>query len=196
MNGRLDVLHNTITECTKCALHKTRTKAVPGTGSEMADVMLVGEAPGRTEDAVGEPFVGAAGRMLKMALESAGSSREKVYITNVVKCRPPDNRVPNNKERSSCKSYLDAEMKTIKPKIICVMGNTAMGSLLGQTGIGKIRGKLCKMNGQMYFPTIHPAATLYNRELIKVLNSDIKRLFDIISQIKDGVDVKVDIEYD
>lgn len=192
---RLKVLQEDVRECTECKLHKTRTRAVPGVGSSTSDVVFIGEAPGRTEDARGEPFVGAAGQMLSWALEAAGSSREEVYITNVVKCRPPDNRVPDAEERKACRRHLDGEMEIIRPKIICIMGNTAFGSMLGRTGIGKVRGKVCRMDGQLYFLTVHPAATLYNRDLVGVLNADIARLFEILGEMRSGRDVRVDIEY-
>ncbi len=192
---RLKVLQEDVRGCTECKLHKTRTRAVPGVGSATSDVVFIGEAPGRTEDARGEPFVGAAGQMLSWALEAAGSSREKVYITNVVKCRPPENRVPDAGERKACRRHLDGEMEIIRPKIICIMGNTAFGSMLGRTGIGKVRGKVCRMDGQLYFLTVHPAATLYNRDLVGVLNADIARLFEILGDMRSGRDVRVDIEY-
>ena len=195
MDG-LKALHEEVTGCTRCKLHKTRTHAVPGVGSRTSDVVFIGEAPGRTEDIRGEPFVGAAGQMLSWALEAAGSSRDEVYITNVVKCRPPENRVPDTEERKACREHLDVEMEEIKPRIICIMGNTAFGSMLGRTGIGKVRGKVCRMDGQLYFLTVHPAATLYNRDLVGVLNADIARLFEIIDEMRNGRDVRVDIEYE
>ena len=120
--NELESIRNQVVECTKCELCKTRTNSVPGKGNFQSDVIFVGEAPGRNEDKHGEPFVGAAGKKLSAALEGAGVSREEVYITNVVKCRPPNNRVPNGTERDTCKEYLKNEISIIKPKIICVLG--------------------------------------------------------------------------
>jgi len=140
-------------------------------------VIFVGEAPGRNEDKKGEPFVGIAGKKLSAALEEAGVSREEVYITNIVKCRPPNNRVPNKIERETCQDYIKQEISIIKPKIICVLGNTAFNSMLGGSEITKFRGKVVRKDNQLYFLTVHPAATIYNQELVTVLNNDIKKLF-------------------
>ena len=118
-----------------------------------------------------------------------------MYITNVVKCRPPSNRVPTVMERETCKEYLQREMEIIKPKIVCILGNTAFSSVLGGSEITKYRGKIVKKGSQMYFLTIHPAATIYNQELITTLNSDIARLFEIVRELKKGSNVEPDIEY-
>ncbi|KFM21181.1 uracil-DNA glycosylase protein [Marine Group I thaumarchaeote SCGC AAA799-B03] len=184
--NQLEVIKQNVIKCTKCDLCKTRTNSVPGKGNFQSDVIFVGEAPGRNEDKNGEPFVGAAGKKLSAALEGAGISREEVYITNVVKCRPPNNRVPNTKERDTCKKYLKEEISIIKPKIICVLGNTAFNSILGGSEITKFRGKLVRKDSQLYFLTIHPAATIYNQELISTLNEDIVKLFDLIRELKNN----------
>ncbi|MDH5659324.1 MAG: uracil-DNA glycosylase, partial [Nitrosopumilus sp.] len=142
-----------------------------------------------------EPFIGSAGKKLSTALEEAGVSREEVYITNIVKCRPPNNRVPNMVERDTCQDYIRQEISIIKPKIICILGNTAFNSMLGGSEITKFRGKIVRKNNQLYFLTIHPAATIYNQELITVLNNDIKKLFDIIKELKNNKEIQIDIEY-
>lgn len=193
--NQLETVKQDVIKCTKCDLCKTRTNSVPGKGNFQSDVIFVGEAPGRNEDKNGEPFVGAAGKKLSAALEGAGISREEVYITNVVKCRPPNNRVPNTKERDTCKKYLKEEISIIKPKIICVLGNTAFNSILGGSEITKFRGKLVRKDSQLYFLTIHPAATIYNQELISTLNEDIVKLFDLIRELKNNKTVSIDIEY-
>lgn len=190
-----DVADNVI-KCTECDLCKTRTNAVPGKGSATSDVIFVGEAPGRNEDARGEPFVGAAGRQLTLALDRAGISRDKVYITNIVKCRPPENRVPTVAERNTCKEYLKEEISIIKPKIICILGNTAFKSLLGGAEITKFRGKIARKDGQLYFLALHPAATIYNQELVSVLQDDILKLFDLITELKNNKTIPIDVEYD
>ena len=195
MSNKLEAIRQEVIECEKCELSKTRIKSVPGKGNFKSDVIFVGEAPGKNEDLNGEPFIGIAGKKLSMALEEAGISREDVYITNIVKCRPPKNRVPNTTERSTCQEYLKQEISIIKPKIICILGNTAFNSLLGGSEIIKHRGRLVRKEGQLYFLTIHPAATIYNQELIGVLKSDIVKLFQMITEIKDGKDIQIDLDY-
>jgi len=195
MNQELETIKQNVIKCTKCELCKTRTNAVPGKGNFQSDVIFVGEAPGRNEDKNGEPFVGVAGKKLSIALEEAKITRDEVYITNIVKCRPPNNRVPKTSERNTCQEYLKQEISIIKPKIICILGNTAFNSILGGSEITKFRGKLVRKDNQLYFLTIHPAATIYNQKLIDVLNSDIVKLFDLIRELKNNKEVPVDIEY-
>jgi len=195
MGKKLQKIKQQVTECTKCELSKTRNNSVPGKGNFKADVIFVGEAPGKNEDMKGEPFIGIAGKKLSIALESAGITRDEVYITNIVKCRPPKNRVPTTTERDTCQNYLEKEIEIIKPKIICVLGNTAFNSLLNGKEIIKFRGKIVRKNNQLYFLTVHPAATIYNQKLISVLKKDMKKLFKLIKELKDGKKIKIDIEY-
>ena len=195
MNQELETIKQNVIKCTKCDLCKTRTNAVPGKGNFQSDVIFVGEAPGRNEDKKGEPFIGVAGKKLSIALDEAGISRDEVYITNIVKCRPPNNRVPNTDERDTCKEYLKQEISIIKPKLICILGNTAFNSILGGSEITKFRGKVVRKNNLLYFLTIHPAATIYNQKLIDVLKNDIVKLFDLIRDLKNNKEVPVDIEY-
>lgn len=195
MDSELEIIRQKVTECTKCELSKTRTNAVPGKGNFQSDVIFVGEAPGRNEDKNGEPFVGIAGQRLNLALDNAGVLRESIYITNVVKCRPPNNRVPTISERNTCQDYLQKEISIIKPKIICILGNTAFNSILGGSEITKYRGKIVKKDKQFYFLTVHPAATIYNQELITVLKEDIAKLFDLIRELKNGKQISADIDY-
>lgn len=195
MNQKLQEIKQNVISCIKCDLCKTRTNSVPGKGNFKSHVIFVGEAPGRNEDKNGEPFVGVAGKKLSSALEEAGISRDEIYITNVVKCRPPNNRVPTKNERDTCQEYLKQEISIIKPKIICILGNTAFNSILGGSEITKFRGKLVRKDDQFYFLTVHPAATIYNQELIEVLNGDIKKLFELIRDLKNDKEIKVDIEY-
>ncbi len=188
--SEIDSIRSQVISCTKCSLSKTRTNAVPGKGNPKAEILFIGEAPGRNEDQKGEPFVGSAGKILTEALSSAGLSRDDVYITNVVKCRPPNNRIPLQEEKESCQAYLSKELEIIKPKIICIMGNTAYASLLNGNSITKNRGKIIEKDGQKYFLTIHPAATIYNQELKSVLKDDIKTLVEILDRLKK--DTKLD----
>ncbi len=195
MSQELEKIKQNVIKCTKCDLCKTRTNAVPGKGNFQSDVIIVGEAPGRTEDKNGEPFIGVAGKKLSIALDEAGISRDEVYITNIVKCRPPNNRVPKTSERETCQEYLKQEISIIKPEIICILGNTAFNSILGGSEITKFRGKVVRKDNLLYFLTIHPAATIYNQKLIDVLKSDIAKLFDLIRELKNNKEVQIDIEY-
>ncbi len=162
--------------CPLCKLANTRKNAVHGEGQLQSKIMLIGEAPGRSEDEMGRPFVGAAGRILDQALKKAGIERSQVFITNVVKCRPPGNRVPEEDEAAACRPYLDRQIALIKPKVICVLGRTAYSSLLGGSSITANRGKIVERSGQKYFLTIHPAAAIYNKSLLPVLEGDLKEL--------------------
>ena len=195
MAQKLDQIKQEVIKCTRCELSETRTNSVPGKGNFRSDVIFVGEAPGKNEDLKGEPFIGVAGKKLSEALENAGISRDEIYITNSVKCRPPNNRVPKTTEREACQDYLKQEISIIKPKIICVLGNTAFNSILGGSEITKYRGKIAQKNKQLYFITIHPAATIYNQKLVEVLKEDILKLFGIIRELKNDKKIKIDIEY-
>ena len=195
MNQKLEKVKQDVIKCTKCELSKTRTNSVPGKGDFKSDVIFVGEAPGKNEDKNGEPFIGIAGKKLSAALEGAGVLRDKVYITNIVKCRPPKNRVPKTNERETCQDYLKQEIAIIKPKLICILGNTAFNSLLGGSEIMKFRGKIVQKNNQLYFLTVHPAATIYNQKLIDVLNEDIVKLFELVKELKNKKKISIDIEY-
>ena len=178
----LEEIRKNVTVCTKCGLCKARTNAVPGMGNPRSEIVFVGEAPGRTEDERGEPFVGAAGKRLTDALEKSGISRESVYIPNVVKCRPPGNRVPTEEERAMCMQYLEAELDVIRPKIICILGNTASNSVLGQADITRNRGKVIEKNGRKYFLTFHPAAIIYNQKLAAIFENDIATLAKMVKE--------------
>ena len=173
---KLESIAENVRECQKCELCETRIKGVPGKGNFDADVIFVGEAPGRNEDIHGEPFVGAAGKRLDMILEDTGIDRKDVYITNIVKCRPPKNRVPSKKEEESCNDFIKQEIEIINPKIICVMGNTAYGTLLDGKEITKNHGKIVEKDGRKFFVTFHPAATIYNQKLVEELKEDFRKL--------------------
>jgi len=172
----LKMIQEKVKICQKCDLCITRKNAVPGKGNQNADVIFIGEAPGKSEDLSGEPFIGIAGKILNDALENAGLTRNDVYITNIVKCRPPKNRIPNEIEKTSCSNYLEDEIVIINPKIICLLGNTSFYSILGGKEISKNHGKFVFKDNRMYFVTFHPAATIYNQKLGKVFKNDIKKL--------------------
>ncbi len=195
LNEKIENVRKKVVECTMCELSNTRINSVPGKGNFRSHVIFVGEAPGKNEDLKGEPFIGIAGKKLSDALDAANVSRDDIYITNIVKCRPPKNRVPTPIERSTCQDYLRQEISIIKPKIICILGNTAFNSLLGGSEIIKHRGKLVRKDDQLYFLTIHPAATIYNQDLISVLKKDIIKLFELVKEIGSGKRAKVDFDY-
>ena len=195
MIKKIEQIKQEVIKCTKCELSETRTNSVPGKGNFKSDVIFVGEAPGKNEDERGEPFIGIAGKKLSDALENAGISRDDIYITNIVKCRPPSNRVPKTNERETCQEYLKQEISIIKPKLICILGNTVFNSILGGSEIMKYRGKIAQKNEQLYFISIHPAATIYNQKLVDVFKEDIKKLFKITRELKNDKKIKIDIEY-
>jgi len=180
----LDIIADEVRKCMLCKLSEGRTNAVPGEGSSFAKIMFIGEAPGRSEDEQGRPFVGAAGKLLTEALQEAGLSREDVFITNIVKCRPPNNRVPAEEERSACRPYLERQIKLINPKIICILGRTAYESILEGSSITSNRGKLVMHNNRFYFLTIHPAAVIYNPELKSIFKKDIVNLVNELRKIE------------
>ena len=173
-----------VMNCTSCDLCKNRTNAVPGDGDSKASIMFVGEAPGRNEDEKGKPFVGMAGKILDETLMKVGLIRSRVYITNVIKCRPPGNRVPTEVERRTCKNYLEREISIVSPKIICILGRTAYQSLLGGNSILGNRGKFIQKDNRLYFLTVHPAAIIYNNKLRKVLELDLETLVREVKRLE------------
>jgi uracil-DNA glycosylase len=183
LSDSLEKIASEVISCPLCKLSRSRINAVPGQGQLSSKIILIGEAPGKNEDEQGKPFVGAAGRVLNQALEKADIKKDEVFITNVVKCRPPGNRVPENDERSICRQYLYREISLIEPKIICILGSTAYSSILGGKSITKNRGKIVERNGLKYFLTIHPAAAIYNKDLRLVLNNDLLKLSKEIKKL-------------
>lgn len=178
----MDDLNSQIISCAKCDLHKSRKHAVPGEGPLDATVMFVGEGPGQNEDQQGRPFVGAAGKLLTELLESIGLTRSSVFITNIVKCRPPGNRAPRKSEIETCNPYLTAQMNLIKPKIICALGTPAITTLLGEEYTAtKSHGKPVQKAERIILPMYHPAAALYDANLKYVLLSDFKILKNLLT---------------
>lgn len=161
----LDALEAEVAACTRCALHCTRTTTVPGEGNATPDLLFIGEGPGEEEDRSGRPFVGRAGELLTKIIGAMGFSRETVHIANIVKCRPPDNRVPAAEEIAACRPYLDRQLETLRPKLICTLGLPATRTLLGiTTGIKAARGREFSWNGIPVIPTFHPAYLLRTPE--------------------------------
>jgi len=192
----LEDVYNEVLNCKKCALHKNRTNVVFGSGNDKAVVIFIGEAPGYYEDLKGKPFVGAAGKLLTKLLKSVDLSREQVYIANVIKCRPPNNRDPLSGEIDICKKYLYAQIDFINPQIICTLGNLATKLILKKNvGITSVRGKLFRVGGRLVLPIYHPAAALYTPSYLPSLEKDfvtMKKVLDkqIELQIEDEVESK------
>lgn len=170
-------LHSRVRGCVACPLHLSRTQAVPGYGPVEARVMAVGEAPGETEDREGKPFVGAAGQLLTRLLESVGLNRRDLYITNIVKCRPPGNRDPEAAEVEACAHYLDEQIELLRPELILVLGRHALARLLpGEGSITRLHGRRIVQGQRVYVPLYHPAAALYNGALLATLEEDMRKV--------------------
>ncbi|MBQ04811.1 uracil-DNA glycosylase [Candidatus Bathyarchaeota archaeon] len=178
--------------CERCCLHKGRLNVVPGEGSLCSSVVLIGEAPGRKEDESGRPFIGSAGKILDEAMENAGLARSQVYITNVVKCRPPGNRRPRLDEVAACTNYLYDQLAILTPQVIAPMGNSALYHVFNHFGfgnatIGEVHGKPHLLDfvwGKgVVFPLYHPAAILYNRTLKNDLHADFEALGDLLGPV-------------
>lgn len=161
MYNNWEELEDVVKQCRKCRLCENRKNVVFGVGNREADIMFIGEGPGADEDAQGEPFVGKAGKLMNMAFEAIGLKREEVYIANIVKCRPPGNRNPQDDEANACLDYLRNQVILVKPKIIVLLGSVALKNILGKEyGITASRGKWIERKGILYMPTWHPAALL------------------------------------
>lgn len=174
---RLSTIAREIRVCTRCGLHEGRQKAVPGEGPIGARIMLVGEAPGREEDIQGRPFVGRSGRLLDKSLKQAGVSRGALFITSVVKCRPPKNRIPRRWEWETCiQAHLRRQVDEIDPVIICLLGGVATKALLGMDQLSEGRGRIFRRENRIFFPTYHPAAAGRNRSWHRVFSQDMVRL--------------------
>jgi len=163
--------------CEKCGLCKSRTQVVFGVGPLAAPLMFVGEAPGGDEDLQGEPFVGRAGQLLTKTLKKVGVERNRVYIANILKCRPPENRTPQFDEMASCMPWLVKQLQFVKPKILCALGNIAAQTLLNtKTGITRLRGKYAEALGVKVFPTFHPAYVLRNMGELGLFETDLRKV--------------------
>ncbi|MEM1517462.1 MAG: type-4 uracil-DNA glycosylase [Thermofilum sp.] len=189
----LDEVAGRISVCTRCGLHKHRKNAVPGEGNPCARVVFVGEAPGFNEDLQGRPFVGAAGSLLTQLIESAGLNRSAVFITNVVKCRPPQNRDPTDEEISSCLPYLLEQLRSIKPSLLVTLGRHSTRAVHAIFGIRvdsimSARGRISRVKAEwgevVLLPTLHPAAALYNPRLRVLLEEDFRELRNLIEAEK------------
>lgn len=188
--SELSVLCDQIRICQKCGLGRLRLKAVPGEGPENASIMFIGEAPGWHENQQGRPFVGPAGQFLDELLASINLKRQDVYITNVIKCRPPENRDPLPDEIAACADYLDRQIALIKPKVVVTLGRYSMARFFGQESISRIHGQPRKVDDVIVFPMYHPAAALHQPRLRQDLINDMKKLPAILADLDKIVESK------
>ena len=173
--------------CNRCRLGASRTQAVPGEGSPASGLMLIGEGPGRDEDMLGRPFVGAAGQLLEKTIAAIGHSRDTLYITNIVKCRPPGNRAPEPDEAEACMPFLRLQVALLRPKIIVLMGATALRAILGDSmRITRDRGQFIERKGVLFMPTFHPAALLRDEDKKRPFWEDFKKVRDMLAEIPEG----------
>lgn len=187
-NG-LNELACEIMRCERCGLSQTRRNAVPGEGPADARIMMIGEAPGAAEDLAGRPFVGRAGAILNRALDLAGLNRGEIFITNIVKCRPPGNRQPSRDEIRACMPYLRKQIDVIGPSAVCLLGNVPARAILGMQGVTSLRGRIF---GDLYLITFHPAAVLRNKDRMELFVSDLAKLREMLSVDHLPQDVKRD----
>lgn len=178
----LSEIRSEIESCTLCPLAATRNNTVFGAGNEKADLVLIGEAPGDKEDREGIPFVGQAGKLLDGILDQVGLRRDEVYIANVLKCRPPDNRNPKKDEIEMCRPYLDRQLDIIQPRVLVTMGNFALNLFTRKRqSISRVHGQLFFHRTIPFIPSYHPAAVLYNRKLEPVLVEDFRKIVNFIA---------------
>ena len=183
LHNALQTFHEAIKDCQKCALAAGRTQVVFGSGNPEADIMFVGEAPGYYEDKEGRPFVGAAGKLLDRLLQEIGLQRSEIFIANVLKCRPPQNRDPLPDEVQACKPYLFRQIELIKPRVICTLGNFATQLLLEKkVGIMKVRGRSFQGKNYFVFPMLHPAAALHRETFQASVREDFQHLRAFLDQ--------------
>ena len=177
----LEKIRETIGDCTRCKLHKTRTNIVFGVGNPKADLVFVGEGPGHDEDLKGEPFVGRAGKLLTQMIEAMSLRREDVYICNVVKCRPPENRLPERDEIATCSPFLYRQIDAIRPKVVCCLGACSAQTLLQTTqGISKFRGEWFDFRGTKLIATYHPAYLLRNPPAKSEVWKDLQKVMAVL----------------
>ncbi len=184
-------LNACIQSCNMCPLYKERTHAVPGAGNENADILFIGEAPGKNEDLKGMPFVGASGRILSEMMESIGLTREDAYIANVVKCRPPKNRDPQKSEVDACFGYLMKQVQLIDPLLIVTLGRHSMNRFIEGEKIGEVHGTVFMrdikgLGIRAFFPIYHPAASLYKPSLKKDMFADFSKVPELLVRIQNA----------
>jgi uracil-DNA glycosylase family 4 len=190
----LTELYQQIALCVKCDIARLRTKVVPGEGAENAEIMFIGEAPGWHEDQQGRPFVGQAGQYLDRLLASIGLDRRQVYIANVIKCRPPDNRDPLPSEIQNCQPWLDSQVEIIKPKMIVTLGRYSMARYFPGKTVSKIHGTAQKRDGIIYYAMYHPAAALHQQSLKMAIEADMVKIPKLVAEANRIEEVKPSTE--
>lgn len=183
MLSELAELYREIQRCQKCVLGQSRSHAVPGEGPDDAAIMFIGEAPGFHEDRQGRPFVGAAGSYLNELLDRIGLKREEVYITNVIKCRPPANRDPQPVEIETCQPYLDRQIALIRPKLIVTLGRFSMQRYFPGASITRIHGQPKRVGNVIYYPIFHPAAALHQPRWRETLEADFQKIPQLLAKL-------------
>ena len=179
----LDALAAEIRVCPLCRLAQTRTYAVPGDGDDKAEIMFVGEGPGQQEDETGHPFVGKSGQLLMSELRKIGIAREQIFITNIVKCRPPGNRDPLADEIAACNDWLSAQIALVEPKFIVIVGGPSLNTLVSKDlRITKARSRVFRRDGILFIPILHPAAALRSPDTMKLFLEDLSNLKDFLSR--------------
>jgi uracil-DNA glycosylase len=182
---RLHQIATEIATCTACGLCASRTNTVPGTGNPNADIIFIGEGPGKSEDEQGIPFCGASGRLLDTLLQSINLRREDVFITNIVKCRPPENRDPRPNEKRECgERFLDRQIATIAPKLVVTLGRHALAHFIPNLKISEVHGQPQRHNNQVYLALYHPAVALYNGSMRATLTQDFQIIPALIAQLR------------
>jgi DNA polymerase len=176
-----------VANCTKCALHHSRKKAVPGEGPAQAEIMFIGEGPGFHENEQGRPFVGAAGQFLDQLLQQAGVTRAEVWIGNVVKCRPPGNRDPLPEELAACDVYLEGQIAAINPSIIVTLGRFSMNKFMPGAKISQVHGQMRKVGNRYVIAMFHPAAALHQASLKPAILADFGKLPELLKQARAGL---------
>jgi len=189
MSG-LSELNKEIAVCRKCEIAKYRTKVVPGEGNENAEILFIGEAPGYHEDQLGRPFVGPAGQLLDKLLNSINLKRQQVYIANVIKCRPPNNREPLPGEIENCRHWLEQQIELIHPRMIVTLGRYSMAKFFPGKTISKIHGTGQKQDGVVYFAMYHPAAALHQQSLRQTIEADMLKIPQYLEEAKKTVEVE------
>ena len=180
----LEEIAQLVSRCTECDLHRGRTRAVPGEGAPDAELMFIGEGPGAQEDRQGRPFVGPAGQFLEELLASIGLNRQQVYIANMVKCRPPQNRDPLPAEIGACSKYLNRQIELIDPALIVTLGRFSLARFFPGESISRARGRVRLKDGRRIYPIMHPAAALYRQEMRNSIIEDFRRIPDLLAQAR------------
>ncbi|HLZ09220.1 MAG TPA: uracil-DNA glycosylase [Chloroflexota bacterium] len=183
--AQLEQVARDVAGCTACALSRSRTRTVPGEGATNAQIMFIGEAPGFNEDKQGRPFIGQAGQFLGELLASIDLSRTSVFITNVVKCRPPDNRDPLPDEINACDHFLQTQIQAIRPKMIVTLGRHSMAKFFPGESISRIHGQERRRDGIIYVPMYHPAAALHQPALRATIEADFRKLPGLLASLAD-----------